>query len=131
MKELSKAKRKAYEVLYKKAETDTKDSQQISDALEELLDALNRKESKIPSGAEAAKYISQFLNVMVTDKKGFIKAMGSEHRTLQQEFTGLCVLWLEEFSNRKDFDARNQASVELGKEFVERIAPDKRALPFI
>ena len=65
------------------------------------------------------------------DKEAFCTAMLDEHRTLQQNFTGLCVKWLETLAKYDRCDLRNEASVELAKLFVERINEYERYLPFL
>lgn len=86
-------------------------------------------------GAEAARQVSDFLNVLGvnTRQTAFIAAMGREHRTLQQGFTQLCVDWLRECARKleaRDFDLRNEASCRLGAKFVEA-AGDAMYLPLV
>ena len=59
-------------------------------------------------------------------------AMHYEHRTLQQNFTKMCVAWLEHLASLEpgEYDGRNEASVELAGEFM-KIPVDKRSLPLI
>lgn len=79
--------------------------------------------------AEAmSRGMSEFSNV-----QAFIKVMGCQHRTLQQVFTKVCVAWLEELGKLPEgwYDLRNEASVKLGREFLEKVDPVKRLLPFI
>ena len=46
----------------------------------------------------------------------FVKAMSSQHRTFQQDFTRLAVAWLEACaSDEYRFDGRNEGSHEVGK----------------
>lgn len=53
-----------------------------------------------------------------------------EHRTIQQNFTRLCVAWLVELAKPEArFDLRNDASVKLAREFVMKV--EERGLPFI
>jgi len=83
------------------------------------------------NGNEMAEAMSRFINNMNDDpKKVFIEKMGRDHRTLQQNFTRLCVNWLEQIAKGHS-DLRNQASVELGKKFIEKIPAEERFLPYI
>ena len=55
-------------------------------------------------------------------KKAFCEAMSREHRTLQDEFTELCIWWfkkLAEMYEQGNYDERNRCGCELGKEFTE------------
>jgi hypothetical protein len=61
--------------------------------------------------------------------KEFAQLLSREHRTIQQSYTRMCVAWLEELAGQKNFDMRNEASVNLGKEFVEKVK--ERGLPYI
>ena len=80
---------------------------------------------------EMAKNVSSFINNIGCDGRTFVEAMAWEHRTLQQNFTRLCVSWLELLSkNPYGYDLRNEASYQLAKKFVERLGVDERSLPF-
>lgn len=55
-------------------------------------------------------------------KREFCEEMSREHRTLQYEFTELCIWWLEkcgEMYEQGRYDARNEHSCRLGKEFTD------------
>jgi len=75
---------------------------------------------------ETVKFMSDFVNSFGSDEKEFARLMGCEHRTLQQNFTRLCVAWFEYLSRVKDnwYDLRNEGSVELGRKFVEKLKDD-------
>ena len=79
---------------------------------------------------EAAQMMSRFVN-RSGDAQAFIDVMSRDHRTLQQGFTRLCKEWLEHLGTVEHFDMRNEASVALGKAFVELVPEDTRILPFI
>lgn len=50
----------------------------------------------------------------------FLMDMRSEHRTLQQSFTKLCLLWLEQCaSDEYRHDLRNEASHKIAKAVIE------------
>lgn len=70
---------------------------------------------------ELTGLITDYLNTFSNEKKNqeFCDAMSYEHRTLQQNFTGLCLAWIQymgndtqEFKNRK-IDGRNEFSNEV------------------
>jgi hypothetical protein len=83
------------------------------------------------NGEEMAEAMSRFINNMNDEpKEVFIEKMSHDHRTLQQNFTRLCVNWLEQVAEGRS-DLRNEASVNLGKLFVEKISAEERFLPFI
>jgi len=86
------------------------------------------------SSEEMAREISRYVNNVCheEDIRNFVKAMACEHRTLQQSFTRLCVAWLEDLGRREEnhYDLRNEASVMLGKAFLE-LPIEKRRLPFV
>lgn len=81
------------------------------------------------------RILTSYVNTSLADRKisDFVGEMSREHRSLQQNFTGLCVAWLEHLSRLEPemYDDRNEASVKLGREFVERISREKRHLPTI
>lgn len=84
------------------------------------------KEEAKKAFEEIVKYVNRFGNKY----ENFVDLMKSEHRTLQQSFTRLCVKWLLDLAERQYFDDRNKASVELGKKFKERLG-DECHLPLI
>lgn len=90
------------------------------------------KDRKEPAAmaADMANHVNRFH--YDDDIKSFVKAMRYEHRTLQQNFTRLCVAWLEDLGKREDnnFDLRNGASVELGRAFLE-LPIERRRLPYV
>lgn len=83
------------------------------------------------NGEELAEVVADYVNGSTKIINEFTKKMLSEHPTLQQNFTRLCVAWLEALAKVEYCDLRNEASVELAKLFVETIPPEKRALPYI
>jgi hypothetical protein len=62
----------------------------------------------------------------------FIEEMSREHRTLQQNFTGLCLSWFEHLSklSESQYDGRNAASVQAARRIVKALDGQMR-LPFI
>lgn len=61
--------------------------------------------------------------------KEFAQQFSKSHRTIQQNYTRMCIAWLEELAEQKNYDLRNEASVKLAKEFVEKVK--ERGLPYI
>ena len=65
--------------------------------------------------------ISNYVNSYSSDYKEFAKLMSYEHRTLQQNFTKLCIAWLKELSETENYDLRNEASVEFAKSIKDKL----------
>ena len=70
---------------------------------------------------EIVNTVSNYVNSFNCDYDGFAKKFGYEHRTLQQNFTKLCVAWLRHLAETEYYDARNQASVEFAKSIKEQL----------
>lgn len=69
---------------------------------------------------ELVKQITSFVNTYSLDPLAFIEAMEKEHRTLQQSFTKLCLLWLENCaSDAYRYDGRNEASHNISAELIQ------------
>lgn len=70
------------------------------------------------------------LNTFTFNSKEVAEAMSEKHKTLQQNFTRLCVEWLRLCGSENYlYDGRNEASHEIGK----KVAPvlEDACLPFI
>ena len=83
---------------------------------------------------EVVNALSNFANgMMQSHGNEFIQCMAREHRTLQQSFTGLCLKWLTHLASLKEFeyDGRNEASVKLAKEIMEKVPRANYGLPLI
>ena len=78
---------------------------------------------------EMAEKMSNYVNCMSTDYEDFVKTMKCSHRTLQQNFTKLCIEWLKSLSEQEYYDDRNEASVLFAKSIKEQL--DTVALPYI
>jgi hypothetical protein len=71
----------------------------------------NEKEKKL------VEYITDNLNSGVSLKE-FCEAMSHEHRTLQGDFTNLCIWWLEkcrDMYEEGNYDGRNVYGCKAGK----------------
>ena len=84
---------------------------------------------------EFAKIFSRFINKMGVDIEALVEILAREHRTLQQIITRFAIGWLEKMAEHHDtqnFDLRNEASVKVGKEFVENVSYEARkGIPYI
>mgnify|MGYP001357053525 CR=1 FL=1 len=79
------------------------------------------------NASEIASVMSDFVNNFGCDKDGFVKAMGNNHRTLQQSFTKLCLMWIEYVaSDDYRFDGRNQDSHTTCKAMVKAFQKEQQ-----
>ena len=63
--------------------------------------------------------ITNFLNTYGDKSEDFNKAMSSEHRTLQQNFTRLCLSWIEHCASDDYWtDGRNESSKKVSKDIL-------------
>jgi len=71
---------------------------------------------------EFASKITDGVNGNIFNQKEFNEAMSTEHRTLQQNFTRMCLGWMEHLAELPDnrVDLRNKASVETAKKLMKR-----------
>ena len=79
---------------------------------------------------EQVRAVSDVANQLSPRSSGeFAEMFTREHRTLQN-FTRLCVAWLEELAKPEArYDLRNEASVRLAREFMAKVT--ERGLPYI
>ena len=96
-----------------------------------IYDVTNSVEVKEPMEVTLASIVSDCINSYSFDYKKFAEVMGTEHRTLLQSFTRLCVRWLEHLSNQQNFDDRNEASVRLARTIFCSIPKDYLYLPLV
>ena len=62
--------------------------------------------------------------------KELAQLFAKQHRTIQQNLSRLAIAWFEELAKPETrFDLRNEASVRLAREFVEKVK--ERGLPYI
>ena len=78
---------------------------------------------------QKAENLYGYLNSMGSNYKEFIKVFKSSHRTIQQSFTKLCIMWLQYLSEQEYYDDRNKASVLFAKSIKEQL--DNVTLPYI
>lgn len=63
-----------------------------------------------------AEQVADMLNNMTFNNEDFCKEMTNQHRTLQQNFTRLCIHWLCTCaSDDYRYDGRNEASHNIAK----------------
>lgn len=70
---------------------------------------------------ETVKTVSNYVNSMSADYNEFAELMGREHRTLQQNFTKLCVAWLKHLATTEYYDLRNEASVKFAQSIQDKL----------
>lgn len=82
---------------------------------------------------EDVQVVGNMLNNMSFNNRDFCKEMCREHRTIQQNFTRLCIEWLCTCaSDDYRYDARNEASHEVAKALIESQDADFiGSIPFI
>ena len=76
-----------------------------------------------PKEVELAITITDALNGSF-NKKDFVEQMSREHRTLQSEFTGLCLEWLlkcREMYEDECYDGRNEFACKTGKVLMDHL----------
>ena len=76
---------------------------------------------------EIVKAVSNYVNGMGSDYAEFARLMSYEHRTLQQNFTNLCIEWLKQLANTTNYDLRNESSVKFAQSIQDKLVE----LPFI
>ena len=93
------------------------------------------KETWSPANAEeVVKALSEFVNCHSHhDYEQVISLMSREHRTLQQQMTRICVMWLEHLSTLEEhgYDLRNEGSVKLAKQLLSGVESSDLYLPLI
>ena len=71
--------------------------------------------------ADIVKEINNYVNSYSSNYKEFARLMSYEHRTLQQNFTKLCIAWLKELSETENYDLRNKASIEFAQSIKDKL----------
>ena len=75
-------------------------------------------------GKKAAAALSNFVNGMGNDKRGFVEGVTKEHRFLQQEMFDLffsCMLEWSTYYEEDNYDGRNEHACKLSNEIMEAI----------
>lgn len=81
---------------------------------------------------KSIEHLADTIDILGFKNAEFCEEMSHQDRTTQQNFTRLCSEWLLMCSQPEyGFDMRNEASHELGVEFIDKIPSRKRYLPLI
>ena len=70
---------------------------------------------------DIVKEIINYVNNGNSNYKEFARLMSYEHRTLQQQFTKLCIAWLKELSETESYDLRNECSVKFAQSVKDKL----------
>lgn len=78
---------------------------------------------EVTQAQAAQKVMSDYINNMGHKPQEFVDAMARDHRTLQQSFTQICLLWLKHCSELKEgyYDGRNEYSVQISKKLLSNV----------
>ena len=95
----------------------------------DFIEMENLKESR---EGKAMSALSDACNSFSFNSKNFAKAIGFEHRTLQQKICSMAVAVIKEMGSKDyPYDGRNKASVEFCQKLVESGALDDAYFPCI
>ena len=70
---------------------------------------------------EIVEEVISYVNNGNSSYEEFARLMSYEHRTLQQQFTKLCIAWLKELSETENYDLRNEASVKFAQSIKDKL----------
>ncbi len=70
---------------------------------------------------DIVKEVISYVNNGNSSYEEFARLMSYEHRTLQQQFTKLCIAWLKELSETESYDLRNEASIKFAKSIKDKL----------
>lgn len=70
---------------------------------------------------EIVEEVINYVNNGNSSYEEFARLMSYEHRTLQQQFTKLCIAWLKELSETENYDLRNEASVKFAQSIKDKL----------
>lgn len=76
---------------------------------------------------DLATHITNEINC-IFDYKAFVEQMSREHRTLQSDFTTLCLEWLlkcREMYETNNYDGRNEHACRTGKVLMDYLEGGK------
>ena len=102
-------------------ETDTRVRLKSIDRLGNVSYFEATKDPKDDKESQLATHITNELNC-IFDYKAFVAQMSREHRTLQSEFTTLCLEWLlkcREMYEAENYDGRNEHACRTGKVLMD------------
>ena len=91
----------------------------------------------LTTASKQAGIITSALNTMSFNPDACAKAMGGQHKTLQQTFTRLCQAWFNQLAFDEELqrccDDRNVASIVMAKDLIAKNGgePLSYPLPFI
>lgn len=82
---------------------------------------------------EFAARCAEAVNPMNFSTKIFCEALGRQHRTLQQNFTRVCLAWIKYLASLEEgeYDLRNEASVKTSRNILEKVGEYNLNLPLI
>ena len=97
----------------------------------EFVDKITKPEIK--GDKMIVEMVFDHINNFCFDPKKFVEYASRQHRTLQQTFTNLCFAWIRHLASLEEnqYDGRNEASVKVCKEIVEKVDYVKSDLPMI
>ena len=108
-------------------ETDTMVRLKSVDRLGNVSYFVATKERKVAKEKQLAITITDAINGSFNNK-AFVEQMSIEHRTLQADFTNLCLEWLlkcREMYEDDRYDGRNEHACRMGKALWDYIDSDK------
>jgi len=110
----------------------------IEKRLKKMEEEMPYKEEYMEQAKAAAEQVARLINNFSDDPaKAFVEAMGSQHRTLQQNFMGLVCGWIQMNADRYargQYDLRNEATCQLCariKESLETCGYELYKLPTV
>lgn len=89
---------------------------------------------------DRAAQIERIINTHPDIPEGIGRELANTHPTLQQNFMRVVVAFIQEMANKKYWDPRNEASVEIAKilweelkktKYYSKVSKEKIYLPFI
>ena len=97
------------------------------------MDAIKRNKEKKQKAEALAKELTSFFNNYDTDGccKALSDALMNEHRTLQQSVGRFMMYQITVWAETNFYDGRNQATVRVCKDIVEKIGKENMYLPMI
>lgn len=117
---------KSAKELIKVASSRNYSDNEADDLIDALVDIV-KSETQPKPGESKGKFIynkvSNFVNNFNCDEKGFVDAVFTDHRTLQQSFFRLILRVVERFSNLESYqyDGRNESSVRKAKIMIKAL----------